>query len=83
MKKVRARARARALHQLIQQPKYRAISAPSLAGLGWVWAELSNLGSGEFGILGIWDLRNLGPWEFGNFTIWEFCNLGSWEFGII
>ena len=44
MKKVRARARARALHQLIQQPEYRAISAPSLAGLGWVWAELSNLG---------------------------------------
>ena len=41
MKKVCARARA--LHQLIQQPEYRAISAPSLAGLGWVWAELSNL----------------------------------------
>ena len=45
MKKVRARARARALHQLIQQPEYRAISAPSLAGLGWVWAELSNSNS--------------------------------------
>ena len=35
MKKVRARARARALHQLIQHPESSAISAPSLAWLGW------------------------------------------------
>ena len=49
MKKVRARARARALHQLIQHLKLGPISPPAGTGLGlgWDWAgtgaELSNM----------------------------------------